>query len=317
MSFSDDPASPAAPFSGDTTGQIFDLPDMVTTSPTTNERIVDTQSGYLVVVKRLSDRLTLSVKRRVGTPPSSAITLMPDESTKLAKILASGAAASDDSRGRTAERERSKMRRSASRNTSESELPENPVTPSALSSAHIPPRLRNNSPIKSFLIPILAGTLLLLGTGCGIGYLVGAASSSAPNAVSEVNPLSTENIDKFVRTFVASMLDFGPDTYKASQVQAMAAMTPELMNRYWQETNFPLSNRQLKNLPQGVTILITELKQEPAPDGTTVMVDVRAQLTDPKNPKVSTPVNLRLKLTADAERRIQVLEQQDLTAGLK
>jgi len=316
MSFSDDPASPAAPFSGDGTGQIFDLPDVVAASPTTNERIVDTQSGYLVVVKKLGDRLALSVKRRVGTPPSSSITLSPDESVKLAKILSWSAQEDTGARRRTHERERTASGR-RSRNTAEGELPERVVAPSALSSSDIPSRLRSPS-LKSFLIPVVVGSAIMLGAGAAVGFFVSSAmhGSTSPAAVAEASPLSAEKVDRFVKTFVASMLDFGPDTYKASQVQAMSTMTPELMNNYWQETNFPLSNRQLKNLPQGMTILITELRQEPAADGT-VMADVRAQLTDPKNPKISTPVNLRLKLGVDVEKRIQVLEQQDLSATTK
>ncbi|MBY0548202.1 MAG: hypothetical protein K2W95_12985 [Candidatus Obscuribacterales bacterium] len=315
MSFSDDPASPAAPFSGDGTGQIFDLPDIVAASPTTNERVVDTQSGYLVVVKKLGDRLALSVKRRVGTPPSSSITLSPDESVKLAKILSWSAQEDTGARRRTHERERTASGR-RSRNTAEGELPERVVAPSSLSSADIPSRLRSPS-LKSFLIPVVVGSAIMLGTGGAVGFFVSNAMHGAtPAVVTDASPLSSEKVDHFVRMFVSSMLDFGPETYRASQVQAMSTMTPELMNNYWQETNFPLTTRQLKNLPQGMSILMTELKQEPLADGT-VMVDVRAQLTDPKNPKIATPVNLRLKLGLDVEKRIQVLEQQDLSATAK
>jgi len=49
---------------------------------------VDTQSGFLVVIKRIDSRLALSVKRRLGTPPVSSILLTPDESLKLSRILA-------------------------------------------------------------------------------------------------------------------------------------------------------------------------------------------------------------------------------------
>jgi hypothetical protein len=87
LSFSDDHASQAAPFFGDETGEIFDAPDVVFESPTTTERVVDTQSGFLVVIKRVDSRLALSVKRRLGTPPVSSILLTPDESLKLSKIL--------------------------------------------------------------------------------------------------------------------------------------------------------------------------------------------------------------------------------------
>ncbi|MBY0357102.1 MAG: hypothetical protein K2W82_03800 [Candidatus Obscuribacterales bacterium] len=87
MSFSDDQTSPAAPFSGDSSGAIFDLPDMIAGTADTSEHIVDTQSGFLVIVKHQDNRCAFSVKRRLGTPPSSSVTLTPDESIKLSKIL--------------------------------------------------------------------------------------------------------------------------------------------------------------------------------------------------------------------------------------
>jgi hypothetical protein len=87
MSSYDDPSSSKAPQWGEGSGGIFDAPDMVFDSPTTSERVVDTQSGFLVVVKRLDDRYTLSFKRRIGTPPTSSINLTPDESKRFARIL--------------------------------------------------------------------------------------------------------------------------------------------------------------------------------------------------------------------------------------
>lgn len=326
MSYSDDPKSPAASFSGDSTGQIFDLPDIVTSSPTTNERVVDTQSGFLVVIKRVGERLSLSIKRRVGTPPSTSVSLLPDESIKLSKILASGAFGGEEfqrprqgntnehvllSDRTTAERERPRSRRNR---TNETPLPDSVTPPASMSSAYIQKRMMFGSAARTFLAPLIGVSLVLICVSFGAGFGTShVLKAPAPAVVQPTpDPLSSSNVDKFVRTFVASMLDFGPDTYRASQIQAMAAMKPELMERYWRETNFPLTVKQLKNLPQGVSILITELKQEPA-DGN-VQVDVRAQLTDPKNPKIATPVNLRLTLSLDLEHRIQVLEQQDLSA---
>src|SRR5262249_40371760 len=101
MSFSDDHASPAAPFSGDNTGDIFNAPDMVLNSPTTVERVVDTQSGFLVVVRRLDERHALMVRRRLGTPPSSSIVLTPDESLKLSRILAGSSASASEPKSLT------------------------------------------------------------------------------------------------------------------------------------------------------------------------------------------------------------------------
>src|SRR6185369_11257756 len=92
--YSEDSASSAAPFYGDQS--IFDQPDVMLQAPTTNERVVDTQSGFLVVIKRFNERLALSCKRRVGTPPTSNVLLTPDESLKLSKILASATVGMED-----------------------------------------------------------------------------------------------------------------------------------------------------------------------------------------------------------------------------
>jgi len=78
VSYSDDYA---------TTSTANDAQDPIADSPVTAERVVDTQSGFLVVIKRLEARLALSVKRRLGTPPSSSILLTQDESLQLARIL--------------------------------------------------------------------------------------------------------------------------------------------------------------------------------------------------------------------------------------
>jgi hypothetical protein len=90
-------------------------------------------------------------------------------------------------------------------------------------------------------------------------------------------------------------------------------MSPDLLERYWKETKFPLTKRQLAGLPQGASIMIAELKQERV-DANNVQVDVRAQLSDAKDPKIATPVNLRLKLTADPNKQIVVTNQQDLSS---
>ncbi|MBZ0188982.1 MAG: hypothetical protein K8F91_22245, partial [Candidatus Obscuribacterales bacterium] len=88
MTYSDDYASPQAPFQGDPTGDIFSEPDVVSQSPLTSVRVVETQSGFLVAVKEVDSRYSLSVKRRIGTPPTSHVLLTGDESLKLSRILA-------------------------------------------------------------------------------------------------------------------------------------------------------------------------------------------------------------------------------------
>lgn len=87
MSRSDEPPHPSAPFAGDGSGKIFDAPDMVWSPSAAAEQVVDTQSGFMVVIRQAEGKQSLLVKRRLGTPPSSTVTLTPDESVQLAKIL--------------------------------------------------------------------------------------------------------------------------------------------------------------------------------------------------------------------------------------
>lgn len=106
MSFPDEGKSIPTTFTGDS--DVFDLPDAFLQSPTTTERVVDTQSGFLVVIKRQNERVSVSVKRRLGTPPSSSVLLTPDESLKLSRILATSLTAEEFQRERLP---RTEMRR--------------------------------------------------------------------------------------------------------------------------------------------------------------------------------------------------------------
>jgi hypothetical protein len=294
MTFSDDPSSPAAPFSGD--GSVFDLPDVLLQSPTTTERVVDTQSGFLVVVKRLGDRLGISFKRRVGTPPTSQVLLSPDESIKLSRILSTTLMGVEEPYFED-EIVSADADLGAQRRPTPAFRPERKV-------------------LNKVLLAQIAGAVVLLGFVFGlIGFVAGNSlgESKAP-AAAVVDPLESDKIDAFARKFVAYMLDFNPDSYKTSQVQAMSFMAPELLEKYWKETNFPLSRTQLKNLPQGTTVMIERIgKERIAPDSATA--DIYAQLVH-SDSKISNPVHLKLKLGLDTENGIQVLEQEDLTAAV-
>src|ERR1700733_6202555 len=59
------------------------------TDQTDLEFALETQSGFLVVVKGSGNdgQVTLAVRRRVGTPPASAIGLAPDEVKRLINLL--------------------------------------------------------------------------------------------------------------------------------------------------------------------------------------------------------------------------------------
>ena len=354
MSFSDDYASPPQPFSGDETGDIFQeqQQDLIWDSPTTTERVVDTQSGFVVVLRRVDSRLALSVKRRLGTPPVSSILLTPDESLKLARILAgpqltertpvTGTISPDvddwlnkfsksegfhdavseyvheDDDGAT----------SGGVNFASSPYPhrgqtyqEEELSPAGAYAEAMARRQARQGRKKPSLVS--HQTLMTLASGALAVALAASAiailfSSYKPKTTTPVvaavkDPLDPESVDKFARRYVGNMLDFNPATYRGSQVQAMAVMGPAAMEKYWNETNFPLPKAKLSSLPQGQTVLITRLTQERVDDKTKT-VDIYAELVGPDS-KISSPLHLRLNLVKDVDDQLRVLEQTDLSNG--
>jgi hypothetical protein len=295
LSFSDGHDSAAAPFYGD--DGAFEQTDVLLQSPITSERVVDTQSGFLVVVKRLGERLALTCKRRVGTPPSSSILMTPDESVKLSRILASTLAGVEEPAPELfgGGRRRFGLSSSMLANRNEPFWVEHP----------------------RWTMAAVAALMIILGIDLAVGFVAGGRFAPSPALkVAQKTPtdlLDSKKVDAFCRTFVADMLDFDPDTYRASQIQAMSNMSPELLNKYWVETNFPLSEKQLKTLPQGTTVIITKIAQDRL-DNSTSAADVFAEMVHPGN-KVTSPVHLKLRLALASEGNIRVTEQQDLTAN--
>jgi hypothetical protein len=294
-----DHPSPAAPFSGDETGAIFDAPDLVLQSPTTTERVVETQSGFLVVVRRTEElRQALSVKRRLGTPPTSSVLLTPDESLKLSRILG-------DSVASPARRPVTNVDRFAS---------DQRLAISAGAQA----RKRSSTFVRNWLRGILLPITLTVLLGLALAVMTKSIRLPAPNIVlnsapAAESPLDPKNVEKFVHGFVANMLDFNPETYKVSQIRAMADMTPDLVESYWRDTHFPLTQKQLKALPQDTTVLINKITANPV-DSNTTSADVFAQLVNGKT-KLGSPIHLRLKLSVYEEGALKVSEQKDLTAS--
>jgi hypothetical protein len=333
VSSPDDHASKQAPFSGDETGDIFGTPDVVWQSPTTTERVVDTQSGFLVVVRKVDSRFALSVKRRLGTPPVSSILLTPDESLKLSKILA-GSSSEQSSHPRLArtlspeiEQWLNQFSPSGTADDQEVEFGIKQEINGLFNSGDVKRnavqrgRSRKESffavPTLSKLQAIAAITLLALGIVVSsfafkILHAQNTDKKSPPASVAQEDPLDSVKVDGFARRYVSDMLDFNPDTYRVSQVQAMSAMVPELLERYWTETNFPLAKRQLKTLPQGQTVLITQVSQTKLDDKRKV-VDIFAELRS-LNSKIISPVHLKLTLGSDQEGKVRVVDQKDLTA---
>jgi hypothetical protein len=323
LSLADDYPSPKAPFQGDRTGAIFDNPDLVLQSPATSERVVDTQSGFLVVVRRLGTRSTLSVKRRLGTPPVSSILLTPDEARKLSRIL---------SGSEVEEHKNQDIHSDVSPNTLESASAEitstNGATTTSLESKH--PALErliqpDPHPTKDLIQRALVLSLIVI-----VALIAGITLASHWRARQHKKPviqapksakpktLTDEDIDKFARTYVSNLLDFSPESYKSAQVQAMSVMTPQLMSKYWRETNFPITEKQLKNNLKRESVSITKVVEQPPLDKSTRLVDVFAQLNS-SDGKSTIPTHLQLKLILGASQSdsIQVSEQNDLTSSDK
>lgn len=323
MNFSDDHTSPAAPFSKN---DIFD-DDVISGSPITSERMVETLSGYLVVVKKVDgSRVGLSVKRRIGTPPSTSILLTPDEQVKLAKILA-------DAKSLTASKQHHRVSPRVERWTSglsrktrsgeepesaESESPEQEFARVAQEREEEMPRRRrrrgtgwqpNRAQIASVALGVLAGPII----GIMLVSSFTHKKSDAAKVTAAAATMEEARIDRFVRTFVGDMLDFNPATYKTSQVHAMSVMTPELLEKYWKETNFPLSNEQLSGTPKGQTLIITKVNQA-AGAGQITNVDLFAELVSADS-KVSTPVHLQIKVDEGIDNQLRVLDQKDLSSA--
>jgi hypothetical protein len=329
VSYPEDPTSSATPYGE--AGDIFGDPDVVSSSPTTSERVVDTQSGYLVVLKRVDgSRVSLSVKRRIGTPPSSSILLTPDEQVKLAKILADAKAGAPPQRlspraQRYTHHVQSQRNRVPEPESEElgslGDAPEREFARVSAERVDEDPRLRRRTrrspPNRAQLAAVIVAVILVAAGAYGLVTssanhpkqpIVEAKQAEAAASASE-----DARIDHFVRGFVADMLDFDPATYRSSQIHAMAAMTPELLDRYWQETNFPLSKEQLSKIPRGRTLIITKVTQEAGPEQTK-SADLFAELAS-ANSKISTPVHLRLKVGYGLENQLRVLDQKDLSTA--
>jgi hypothetical protein len=341
LSLADDHASPAAPFYGDETGEIFDTPDLVLESPTTTERVVDTQSGFLVVVRRLGSRSSLSVKRRLGTPPSSSIVLTPDESLQLSRILSGPQAETDVPIKSKATAVSSNLNEWSTRFASnalerEDETLDETLSNSPLQANELRSRFQSRRPVLDKFIYSSSSLGKGLGQRAVLLSLVTLAALSTgvllanhwrarlhKKAVQEVKVIehgdpTNADIDKFVRSYVGNMLDFSPESYRLSQIQAMSVMTPQLVSKYWQETNFPIAEKQLKNGMKRETLVITKVVQQEPLDKTTRVVDVFAQL-NAVDGKTSLPTHLQLKLalTGNQPDEIRVTEQNDLTASDK
>jgi len=84
MGLSGDQTPPSPPSFGDES-DIFAVSDTLPLSA--GQRVVDTQSGFLIVVRSAGPVTQISFRRQLGTPPKTSVDLTPDETVKLAHIL--------------------------------------------------------------------------------------------------------------------------------------------------------------------------------------------------------------------------------------
>lgn len=348
MTYSDD----YPPFTGDQTGQLLAEPDMVALSPVTSARVVETQSGYQVVIKKADERLSLSVKRRIGTPPSSQVLLTLDESVQLSRVLTDSVATLSDVRGDFLVRElRERTTSQPAVSPTDNELStiygESQKTDEAgldWDEIKQPWRKRKAKqsqqelevgnlnekadgpartlPVKA--IAISAAVLVAVAVGIyGVIGLVGSLSNASSQttktttaaSAAAADQMAPENVDKFVRNFVANMLDFSPRTYRSSQVHAMAAMKPKLLERYWQETSFPLPKSKLRAQHKDQTLIINKVLQQPTSSVTTD-VEMSADLSTPGQSE-TTPVRLQIDLGLDQDGNLIVTDIKDSSDKLE
>lgn len=349
MSYSDESASSLTPFNGDPTGDIFASQDVVARSPLTSTRVVETQSGFLIVVKDVpeKERLSLSVKRQIGTPPTSSILMTMDESKKLSNILFQAPDAQEtvpkhlvETSDRIAQAptygyaDRPDAAAYGGLTNPYSTQPEldtyaSPANTPSIDEMRTPYRVRRggNQKVRTTLHAesileyfsnikkrqlAIGGVVLIAVVGIAIGAVALFTPSKKKDKESAAAAINAPDpVDTFARTFVTNLLDFNPSSYKVSQVKAMAVMEPELMERHWQETKFPLSKRVLSNLPEGQQVIIDKISKE-ATSASSYDIEIKGSVTSPgKDPS---PLALKLEVSKTMDGQFIVTNQKDLSS---
>jgi hypothetical protein len=280
---------------------------------------IETQSGFMLVFKGLKDKATLSIRRKVGTPPSSAVTLTPDELRRLSNLVGE-LTPEPASRQRLAVGDERPPAVSEFDSFVEREYPELaqkrrvkkafPVT--------VPEALFELVTEKKMLLGVAAGlTILVVSAVVTSNLLTSKPFSAQPIAVSETKAGSqgTLALEEMSRAFVLDMLNFRKDSYRQAQVRAMAMMTSDLADRYWNETHFPLTARQLRTMPQDQELRIESITPTTISPGN-YQVDVKGNLIGASG-TAPTPVVIRLSIVQDTTGKLLVAEQKDITAQSK
>ncbi|MBU6452062.1 MAG: hypothetical protein KGS72_09815 [Cyanobacteria bacterium REEB67] len=331
------------------------------------EFALETQSGFLVVVKGSGNdgRVTLAVRRRVGTPPTSAIVLAPDEVKRLINLLGelsplalrdkdkllvgkardaylddlmangSQAAQHDDAADlphnmKNADAEMSLFmerdfpelasKRKNQRKTFLGASSSNPIHKISDAFADLREKQRRSDKSSAGIFAMVSPAVLMIGALVILGALSTVAllnyqpfaSHKKAESAPVVVPVS-QSIEDFSKNFVQDMLTFKIDTYRQAQVRCMAQMSPELAQKYWQETGFPLTRSQLRAIPQDQQTQIVSTVALPVSPGI-YQVDVEGSVTAQAGAKTM-PLHIRLTASKDATGKYTVTEQKDLSSA--
>jgi len=305
------------------------------------EFALETQSGFLVVVKGSGNdgRVSLAVRRRVGTPPSSSIALAPDEVKRLINLLGelsptalterdrmlvgkAREAYLDDLIGANHEPESAALDLFIERDFPElaNKRKKHNQPRTFLGAESSNPFYKLQTAIQDFkiqpkqiaMVGGVAAILLVLALSAVavLNFKPFASHKTAEPEVAAVSP--SAGLDEFSKTFVLQMLTFKKETYRQSQVQAMASMTPELAQKYWLETGFPLTRAQLKSIPQDQEVIVSNVASLVLSDGV-YQVDVYGQVLANAGAK-NMPLHIRLTVTKEASGKFIVSEQKDLSS---
>jgi hypothetical protein len=279
---------------------------------------LETQSGFMLVFKGAKDKATLSVRRKVGTPPSSAVTLTPDELRRLSNLV-----------GELSPEPASRQRVAVGSERPPAESDFDSFVAREYPELAQRRRIKKAFPISvpEAIFELITQKKLLLLAGLALTVLVttavstvlfltskpfaGAPIAAAPSAT-KAGLAGSLSLQETARTFVLDMLNFRKDSYRQAQIKAMAMMTPDLATRYWSETNFPLSRSQLKALPQDQEVRIESVVPTTISPGN-YQVDVKGNLIGASG-TAPTAVVIRLSIIQDASGKLLVSEQKDITA---
>lgn len=279
------------------------------TLQTDREANLETQSGFLIVLKGAGDKLTLSVRRRVGTPPTSSVTLTPDEvrhfSNQLADVL-------PQSRNE-------KIAVGPERNA-----PNQPVGELDIFMEREYPGLAakkrhrtGNSggftlPKEAIKTGVLALALVSVVGGMVAYFAIKPKSKKVVTEVAQVQEV-TPDVEGFSRKFIGSMLDFKRESYRPSQIKALSMMTPELQKAHWAETGFPMTRAQMSKLPAEQEVRVESVNIV-ALDPSNFEVDATGGVvTGGTTGSESMPFHLKLNVVKTDD-GLLVSSQKDMTA---